>query len=410
MRNLGGAVTHMQINSNDLEFLVGDMEILKRMPETPALPMFSEQAVDFLAALSKTLLKDKRTRQHVDVTSYAYWIRKASIESVKVKHRDYENRIGRGVAFHIAPSNVPVNFAVSMTSSVLAGNITLIRLSNKQFEQVDIITDAINSLLDNEFSVMKPYFCLVRYNHSDEITQELSNICDLRIIWGGNRTIETIRKATIPPRAIEMAFADRHSLAIINADEYLKQDPKEVAKGFYTDTYYTDQNACSSPRLVVWLGEQVENARSLFWDTLSEVVIREYEMKPIQAVDKYTSMCMLGMKQKGQKLVSSDNYIVRVEVEELTKDLMDYKNGGGYFFEYTAKDISEIVPVLTKQCQTVSLLGIDKKVIKELVFSSGVRGVDRIVPLGQTMGLEFIWDGYKMIEHMSRFLYAGDYE
>jgi hypothetical protein len=25
------------------------------------------------------------------------------------------------------------------------------------------------------------------------------------------------------------------------------------------------------------------------------------------------------------------------------------------------------------------------------------------------MGLEFIWDGYKMIESMSRFVYMGDY-
>ena len=44
---------------------------------------------------------------------------------------------------------------------------------------------------------------------------------------------------------------------------------------------------------------------------------------------------------------------------------------------------------------------------RELVFSSGVRGVDRIVPLGGTMELSFIWDGYKMIETMSRYVYGG---
>ena len=344
------------------------------------------------------------------MTSYAYWIRKASIESVKTKHRDYNSRIGRGVAFHVAPSNVPVNFAVSMTSSILAGNVTLIRLSNKPFVQADIICDAMNKLISTEFQNMKPYFCLIRYDHSEEITQELSDICDVRIIWGGNRTINEIRKAILPPRAIEMAFADRHSLAVINADEYLKQDAEEVAKGFYTDTYYTDQNACSSPRLVVWTGENVERAREQFWKTLKKIVLNDYDMKPIQAVDKYTSVCILGMNRKGQKLISDDNFIVRVEVEKLTDDLMDYKNGGGYFFEYVAKEIEEIVPVLTKQCQTISVLGIAKNTIKDVVYKNGVRGVDRIVPLGQTMGLEFIWDGYKMIENMSRFVYTGDYE
>lgn len=400
----------MQINSNNISFLVGDDEVLQNLYRTPALPMFSEEAVSFLAALSRELLKDKRTREYVDVTSYAYWIRKASIESVKAKHRDYNSRIGRGVAFHVAPSNVPVNFAVSMTSSILAGNVTLIRLSNKPFVQADIICDAMNKLISTEFQNMKPYFCLIRYDHSEEITQELSDICDVRIIWGGNRTINEIRKAILPPRAIEMAFADRHSLAVINADEYLKQDAEEVAKGFYTDTYYTDQNACSSPRLVVWTGENVERAREQFWKTLKKIVLNDYDMKPIQAVDKYTSVCILGMNRKGQKLISDDNFIVRVEVEKLTDDLMDYKNGGGYFFEYVAKELEEIVPVLTKQCQTISVLGIAKDTIKDVVYKNGVRGVDRIVPLGQTMGLEFIWDGYKMIENMSRFVYTGDYE
>lgn len=399
----------MQINLNDFEFLVGDFEILSNMPKTPALPMFSDKAVEFLSALSREILKDKRTRSNVDVTSYAYWIRKASLEAVKEKHLDYKNRIGRGVAFHVAPSNVPVNFAVSMTSSILAGNCTLIRVSNKQFEQVNIICEAMNRLLENDFANMKPYFCLVRYEHSERITQELSSICDVRIIWGGNRTIETIRKASIPPRAIEMAFADRHSIAIINSDEYMKNDEKEVAKGFYTDTYYTDQNACSSPRLVVWTGNSVEPAKERFWRTLNDLVKKDYEMKPIQAVDKFTSLCMLGMRQKGVHLVSDNNYVVRVKVDELSPEIMDYKNGGGYFFEYTAEKLDEIVPVLFKQCQTISFLGESKEAIKQMVFENGVRGVDRIVPLGQTMGLEFIWDGYKMIENMSRFVYTGDY-
>lgn len=399
----------MQINTNDMKFLVGNTDVLTDMEKTSALPMFSDQAVEFLADLSRELLKDQRTKFCVDVTSYAYWIRKASIENVKTKHIDYKNRIGRGIAFHVAPSNVPVNFAVSMTSSLLAGNCTIIRVSNKQFIQVEIICDAINKLLHSTHKNMIPYFCIIRYEHSDEITAELSSICDVRIIWGGNRTIETIRKAPIPPRAIEMAFADRHSIAIINADEYLKCDCDEIAKGFYTDTYYSDQNACSSPRLVMWLGNNVEQARQLFWEKLDELVKRDYDMKPIQAVDKYTSMCMLGMKYKGQRLVSHDNYVMRVEVDQLTSELMEYKNGGGYFFEYIGEDVDEVVPVLTKKCQTISVLGIDKSVVKKVVFDHGVRGVDRIVELGQTMGLEFIWDGYKMIESMSRFVYMGDY-
>lgn len=399
----------MQINSNDFEFLVGDISTIINMQKVNALPMFDERIINFLSALSKQLLKDTRTRQNVDVMSYAYWIRKSSLEQVKIKHTDRECRIGRGIAFHIAPSNVPVNFAVSMTSSLLAGNCTLIRVSNKHFQQVDIICEAIQGLLNGDYSYMKPYLCLVRYEHNEYITKELSSICDVRIIWGGNQTIDTIRQASLPPRAIELSFADRHSIAIINSDEYMNRDDAEVAKGFYTDTYYTDQNACSSPRMVVWIGKSIAAAKERFWSALEKQVHTEYDMKPIQAVDKYSSLCMLGMSKSGIRLLSNDNYIMRVQVTELTSDLMDYKNGGGYFFEYDADSLQDIVPILSKQCQTISILGISKSDIKKLVFENGVRGVDRIVELGQTMGLEFIWDGYKMIETMSRFVYTGDY-
>lgn len=391
----------MGLNTDDLTFLVGDPERLRQMSETPALPAFSERAVTFLSSLSRLLLRDKRSS--VDVKSYAYWIRRASLEAA-AREGDYQNRLGRGVALHIAPSNVPVNFAVSMTSSLLAGNCTVVRVSGKPFPQVDLICEAMNLLLGGECAGMRPYVCVVRYEHSDEITGELSALCDVRVIWGGDRTIEAIRRAPLPPRAVELAFADRYSIAVIEADAYLNSEPAEIAKGFYTDTYYTDQNACSSPRLVVWLGSRISEARERFWSALEEVVRRDYPMQPIQAVDKYSAVCALGMSRPGIRYVSKDTLVVRAELDRLTADVMDYKCGGGCFFEYAAKDLEEIVPVLSKRCQTVAVLGVDRERVRELVFSNGVRGVDRIVPLGETMRLAFIWDGFQMVESMSRYV------
>ncbi len=393
----------MGLSSDNLTFLVGNLERLRQMPETPALPAFSERAVNFLASLSRLLLRDKRGS--VDVKSYAYWIRRASLETA-AREGVFQNRLGRGVALHIAPSNVPVNFAVSMTSSLLAGNCTVVRVSAKPFPQVDLICEAINLLLDGECAGMRPYICVLRYEHSGEITQALSSMCDLRVIWGGDRTIETIRQAPLPPRAVELAFADRYSIAVIDTESYLEQNPEEIAKKFYTDTYYTDQNACSSPRLVVWLGDRIQEAREWFWGALGKIVQRDYPMQSIQAVDKYSAVCALGMSRPGVRYMPGDTLVVRAELDRLTADVMDYKCGGGCFFEYAARDLEEIVPVLTKRCQTVAVLGVDRERVRELVFSRGVRGVDRIVPLGGTMELSFTWDGFKMVESMSRYVYG----
>ena len=397
----------MPINSDKIEFLVGNADILSASPDTPVLPMFSEQMKSFLSDLSRELFADPRSKAYKDVLSYAYWIRSSSLQQAQERHPDRDMRLGRGVALHIAPSNVPVNFAVSMTSSALAGNISVVRLSSKHFVQADIICEAMERLLTGAHKQLRPYFCIIRYPHDEDITGMLSAICDIRIIWGGDRTVNKVRHSPIPTRAIELTFADRFSAAVIDSDFYLTQDSAKVAEGFYTDTYYTDQNACSSPRFVIWLGSSVNAARERFWQALYELTKKDYEMQPLQAIDKFTAVCACGMSADGIRLVSSDNRIVRAELDRLTPDVMRFKTGGGLFFEYTAGSLDEMVPILTKQCQTVSVLGVEPLKIKELVFGSGVRGCDRIVPLGQTMGLEFIWDGYKMIEAMTRYVYLN---
>lgn len=406
----------MDTFGNKIKYLVGNEDVIKSFAETPALPMFSDKAVDFLSELSRELLSISGIRNHMDVMSYAYWIRRASLEQARKEFvRDDVTRIGRGVAFHIAPSNVPVNFVVSMTSALLAGNICIVRVSNKEFEEVEIICAAINRIFEKpEFADMRRYVCIVRYEHSDEITAYLSSLCDIRIIWGGNRTIQQIRKSPIPPRAIEMCFADRHSVAVIDTAEYLKavQDSendfvKDIAKKFYTDTYYTDQNACSSPRIVVWTNNsgEIETAKQLFWDALEKEVSERYEFQPIQAVDKLSMATELSMKKDGVRLTQRGNKLFIVDVDALSADVMDYKMSGGYFFQYTADSLNDIIPILGKKCQTIAVFGIDKRSVVNFVLDKGVRGVDRVVDIGDTMGLEFTWDGFRMIEAMSRVVY-----
>lgn len=392
-------------NSNKIKFLVGSLDTLNNMPNVKVLPIFSDLIMQFLAELSTKLLTKVKTREFMDVISYAFWIRKGHTE----KHKGFyktDERMGRGIALHFAPSNVPVNFAVSFTSALLAGNPCIVRVSNKEFEQVNIICSTINEIIETSLPEMKNYINIIRYEHDDEITAQLSEMCDIRIIWGGDRTIKEIRKAPIPPRAIEMTFADRYSLVIINSDEYLKQDPKQIAKDFYTDTYYTDQNACSSPRLVVWTGNNIEKAKENFWKELEILINNDFELQPIKTVDKLDSFCRLSAVKTDLKLIKNNNSLYRVEVGSLTSDLLTYKDNSGYFFEYSTNKLEDIAPILTKPCQTISYLGIEPQEIRQIVEKFGPRGVDRIVPIGQTMELAFIWDGYNMIEAMSRIIYV----
>lgn len=138
-------------------------------------------------------------------------------------------------------------------------------IPSRDFPQIRIINRAIRTELE-KYAELKPYILLLRYERDKDINDVLSSLCDVRVIWGGDSTIMELRKSPLPPRATEVTFADRYSLAVIDSGEYIrriKADSKaasRTASDFYNDTYLFDQNACTSPRVVAWAGCAREEA------------------------------------------------------------------------------------------------------------------------------------------------------
>ena len=229
-----------------------------------------------------------------------------------------------------------------------------------------------------------------------------------RVIWGGDATIGAIRCAVLPPRANEITFADRHSLAVIDAPAYLAAEDKErIAQDFYNDTYLSDQNACTAPHFVVWLGtaEKVK-AQEVFWSTLHALVRERYTLQGVQTVDKLTQLYRLGVHAAAQQIPMEDNLITRVCVAELTEELAAYKEGSGFFIEYWAQELAEIRPLCGISCQTLSYYGVQRDALLQEILSMRPAGVDRIVPMGRTMDFALVWDGVDLIRTMSRVISA----
>jgi hypothetical protein len=99
----------------------------------------------------------------------------------------------------------------------------------------------------------------------------------------------------------------------------------------------------------------------------------------------------------------SDNLIIRVKVPFLVENLMDYKDNSGFFFEYDCSDILEITSICNNtRCQTLSFLG-NSELFKPLILS-GIKGIDRVVPMGKTMDFDLIWDGYDLYSFLTRIV------
>ena len=386
-----------------IKYLVGSREILEGMERIKVLPLFSDQALDFLECLSKRLMSSNEAKKYPDVIAYAFWIRRASLEKARSTYQTENQRVGKGTAFQIAPSNIPIQFAISLTYALIAGNGSIVRISDKRFQQVDIICGGIRSVLKDTYPEMASYICVIRYEHNDEITQALTDICDIRMIWGGNRTIAAIRKAAIKARCLDLGFADRYSIAVIDSGDYLKKDAVHTASDFYNDTYLTDQNACTSPRMVCWLGnkKEAEKAKEVFWDLLWNLVEKKYDFQPVQSMDKLTEGCMAVMHMDGiHRIKMRDNRIVRMELEKIDVRVQEYRGHSGFFYEYTTKDVTELAPLCNAKLQTIAFMGRKEQLMP--LIKAGIRGIDRIVTIGRTMDFEMVWDGMDLEERMTR--------
>lgn len=399
-----------------IQYMVGNENILLNMPSVSPRKAFSESVLEFLSDLSKELMTDSNAKIFPDVVTLGFWMRKSSLVHMR-KHFLPDStsiHMGRGMAFHIAPSNVPVNYAYSLCTGLLCGNANIVRIPSKDFPQVRIINHAIQAVLEKHKG-MKPYICLVRYERSRKINDFLSLLCDTRIIWGGDATIADIRKSALLPRATEITFADRYSLAVIDSDMYLKMTVdvsgniredavSKIASGFYNDTYLSDQNACTSPRVVVWTGSKKAEAKRIFWDGLYNMAKKKYHFQPVQGIDKLSMFCMAAAEDAGGIKTSGchkDNLLIRVQVSELDGKLMNYRGNSGYFYEYDSNDIMELKNFCNDmKCQTLGLLG-DREMLGPLL-ESGIKGIDRIVPIGHTMDFDLLWDGYNLVERLTR--------
>lgn len=390
----------------DLKYVVGSPETVRGMEAVRPLQPFSDAVLDFSNDLSKRLLREGRA--YSDVATFGFWCRRASLQKEMEKYDDLALRFGRGVAFHNAPSNVPVNFAFSFAGGLLAGNANVVRLPAKDFAQVTILCEAVRELLETEYRNLAPYVAMVKYPTNREITDAFSALCDTRVIWGGDGTVRELRCSPLKPRANEITFADRHSIAVIDADEYLKAADKEkIARDFYNDTYFSDQEACTAPRVVCWLGSGIDEAKQAFWTHLHALVREKYALAPVRAVGKLAAFYRVACQKDVALVTGEDGTITRVRVNTLEDDLLKYKYGGGFFFEYDAGSLRDIAPICGERCQTLTYFGLDGRQIRTFLTDCAPRGVDRAVPMGKSMDFSLLWDGHDLIREMSRRVTVG---
>jgi hypothetical protein len=380
---------------NELEYLAGSTNIIVST-DTP----YSEAAIGFLDALSQSLMK---YRMYPDIVAFAFYCRKSNVTQLAERFNT-KNRLGRGLVFHIAPSNVAVNFAYSFLFGLLAGNSNIVKVSSRAFERVDIICQELSGLFAEEkFHPLFERNAFVRYPNIDEITRNLSSIADARVIWGGDETITHIRQHPIKVRGVEIAFADRYAACLLNGDAINALSPSDLqhlTDKFYNDVFLFDQNACSSPQIVFWYGNDLPVIRNRFWQCLQKSA-EGYDLSSIKVMDKYADLLNGILSLNVMSVAAYGNTIYCVELAETVPNL---SGRFGLFYEVCVVRPDEILAQVNDRCQTLTYYGVDKEKLLTAVLEQRISGIDRIVPVGAALNMGMLWDGYDVISCLSRII------
>lgn len=375
------------------------------------LEPFSDILVEFVNDVSKAILKDKTIKEYPELVSLAFWMRKSHIKELHqyfLKQKNNKILLGRGIVFHIAPSNVDTIFVYSWFISLLVGNSNILRISNKESIQTDVLLDIVSKVLyDNKYKTLQDRVAIVKYGHDDSISKQLSLLADVRVIWGGDSTVNHIRQIPIQPTAIELTFADKFSFAVIRSKKLLKDNKiAKLIEQFYNDSFWFGQMACSSIRLVSWVGTKKENqaAQEIFWDKLNTYVMNKKPegIDPADIINKLVAECSMAIESNILISKIDNPYINKIAINKINEIQEDLHCGTGLFYEIEIDKFENLMPFMTKKHQTIAHYGFDKDEIYDIIYSTMPIGVDRIVPIGKSLDFSNVWDGFDLLSSFCR--------
>jgi Acyl-CoA reductase (LuxC) len=388
----------------------GLAEFLDATRDARAEP-FAAVRMDTLARLSAALLADPVLRRDPASVSVAYWLRRAHLTRLAEEHARRAAtepdvlRVPVGRVLHMAPSNVDTLFIYSWALAYLCGNASVVRLSQESGIVVDALLRVIGSVasVDGELRSSNRF---VTYGHDDEITAALSAWCAHRVIWGGDAAVGAIRPLPLPPHASERVFGSKYSFAVIDAARFAAAPEEErarVAAGFFNDLFWFDQMACSSPHVVFWLGaiEAAESAAHEFERALQAEVGRRGFESPVSSAVHRRSYAFGLAASADVRVVLEHPGFVGVHVRDraaLDKDVC----GGGLLRHVPVADLSEVLEFVDEGDQTVTHWGIAGAALRDFAAQAGARGLDRVVPIGEALAFDVVWDGFHLVDDMLR--------
>lgn len=396
-----------------MKILYGDPLQIRDSGATEWMTSANARELEFL---SDWLRRDAEARTFADLQALSFWLRARNLNRQIQRYRSFgENRRGRGLVLHFAPGNMPLNFMVSLASSMLAGNTNVVRLPSREHQQQDVLMRAFNDLgnvsVQEQGAPLHSRLVFFRAPHHDAFTEDLSRHANARVIWGGDASILEIRRIPSQARCLDVPFANRVSCAIFSGSQVADINEsrlRRIASSFFADTYAFDQSACSSPYVIYWLGTEREcrKAAQKFWTAVSSLVDeRDYDDAHKLLARRAGAMVYAATASLAPNMISYRG-VTLLDVASIEQIDCTHPPAYGLFQQVLGLSLQDLLQSLNRhQYQTAVVLGLESSVVNELRAS--VACPDRIVGVGRATEFDFVWDGYDLPVTLSRKIRVG---
>lgn len=383
---------------------------LSSLAARPRTEPFAPHAIEAVANVSRRITGSTVAREFPELAALAHWFRPASLKIMRdqlfASSGDHVLR-PRGSVFVIAPANVDVLFIYGWLLSLLTGNSTVVRVSQKPSKARDAFLSVVKDAVEDGATELVQASEIISYPHESEMTGRLSAWCDLRLVWGGDQTVASIRAVPLKPTALEAGFADRFSLAAFDADAILALDDRaveETARKFVNDVMWFGQQACSSPRVIFWIGNpnRVEQAKARFWPLFAKAV-KGFEDEPAAMMARVTDLYEMAANGVIDSIAGPVAGLPgRGATRTPHAKVRDLHSGHGLLVEYRVNTLADLAPFLIDKDQTLVLQGFSAREVNNLAERLPNRAIDRMVRVGRATDFEVSWDGINLLDLMSR--------
>jgi len=163
--------------------------------------------------------------------------------------------------------------------------------------------------------------------------------------------------------------------------------------------------ACSSPRLILWLGnsELIEETKKDFWARVDDLLDVDFaKISTADIVNKLVTSHSLAINSNINIIKTKNNLVNRINLYSLEKMDTNLHCGGGLFYEFSIEQLGDMIPFVSRKIQTIGYFGVMEEEIKQFITEHTPKGIDRFVPIGEALDFSPIWDGYNFLYEFTR--------